>query len=146
MEPIQREKDVTIKGQRYQITKLPATISGWLAVQIATKMLPAFVESKLKIEGLSANRSEISESEFHNVQNHCLSACKKYEVVGQQDVPQPILVGGKWVFKDLEYDVVTVLGLTVQALLFNIDPFFQDGGLEELLKDIPGLSRVNPPQ
>lgn len=129
-------KDVEVAGKKYQISKMPARTASWIAVQILTKMLPGVMESKLQLANLPVNRSQLTESEFYSIQASCLAVCSRYERVGEVVAPQPVLMmdgSGRFALPDLEDDVVSVLGLTVHALIFNVSSFFEDGALTAIL-------------
>jgi hypothetical protein len=130
--------DVNISGVRYQVGRFTARDGSWILAQLLTKMLPSIIESALNDAGiptnLATNRSALSEEEFASIQGHCLAVCRRYD----NGVPMPIFVRpSTWAIKELEYNLPTVIGLTVQALKFNIAGFFQGGGLTQLMSLLP---------
>ena len=138
-----KTKDIEIAGNRYQIGQFKARDGSFILMQLLTKMLPSFVESAFQKEGaaLGASRPALSEDEFAAVQGHALAVCRRYE----SNVPMPVFVRpDTFAIKELEYDTTTVMALTVNALLFNLSPFFQDGGLTQILESIPGLAPTSP--
>ena len=135
---MERTKQITIGDAEYQIGSLTATTGSWIVAQIATKMLPALFETSLSEEAgaqLSSARSMLSEDEFQNLQGHALSVCRRMEKNG---LPMPVMHTSKrFAIKELEYDLVTVLRLTCESLVFNLTPFFEGAGLDQLLAMLP---------
>lgn len=127
--------DVEIGEHTYQIGRFNARAGSWVLMQILTKMLPSGIESNLNTAGLPIGRAAISEADFHNIQDHCLSVCRRYE----RGVPMPVFVPQSKTFaiRELEYDLGAVMALTIQALVFNVSPFFSGDGLTQLLQSLP---------
>jgi hypothetical protein len=130
---------VAVNGQDYQIGRFTARQGSWILAQLLTKMLPSMIETALAQSArgqLSSNRAQLSEDEFANLQALCLSVCRRLE----NGVPMPIFVlPSTWAVKELEYDLVTVVALTIHALKHNITPFFQGDGLSQLTALLPAL-------
>jgi hypothetical protein len=136
-------KDVVINDVTYQVGQFKARDGSFILAQLLTKMLPAIIEGAFKKQSgtvLPAGRSALSEDEFAGIQGHALAVCRRVE----NGVPMPIFfMPNVWAIKEIEYDLITVMALTIQALVFNIVPFFQGDGLAQILAsipDIPGLS------
>ena len=137
--------DIEIRGTRYQIGRLTARTGSWIVTQIVTKMLPFGIEGQLGTGGLPASRAEMTEADFQNIQDHCLAVCRRYEMTGSTETPMPITVRpGVFAVRELEYDLPTVLALTVQALVFNLSPFFSGDALQPILQAVTGLSSPSP--
>ena len=140
-------KDVEINGVRYQIGRMTAKAGSWVATQIFTKVLPSAIEgqmNKLGLDSLPQGRATMTEEEFSNLQDHCLMVCRRYELVGNIDTALPIMPRpGFWAIKELEYDLLTVVALTVHALVFNISPFFDGDALKGCLQSFQGLGLFN---
>jgi hypothetical protein len=133
-------QDVEIAGTRYQVGRFKARDGSWILAQVLTKMLPAVIERALVKEAgakLASNRSLLSEEEFASIQGHALAVCRRYE----NGVPMPVFVlpNNTFAIKELEYDLIAVMTLTVKALLFNLTPFFEGDGLSQILSALPGL-------
>jgi hypothetical protein len=145
MDEQQLNKDVTIAGKRYQIGRFTARTGSWILAQVLTKMLPSVIEKALaKHAGakLAAGRAELSEDEFESIQAHALAVCRRYE--GENQLPMPIFLRpDRWAAKDLEFNLVTVMSLTIQALVFNLESFFDEDGLNQILDQIPGLASAS---
>jgi hypothetical protein len=131
-------KDVEIGGLRYQIGRFRARDGSWVLAQVLTKMMPTMLEAALRKKSsatLPAGRVQIAEDEFANIQAIALSVCRRYNDAG---VPMPVFVRpDTFAAPDLEYDVVAVMRLTIEALVFNLSPFFADGGLSQILQSLP---------
>ena len=137
--------DIEISGTRYQIGRMTARTGSWIVTQIVTKMLPFGIEGQLGAGGLPASRAEMTEADFQNIQDHCLAVCRRYETTGATETPMPITVRpGVFAIKDLEYGLPTVLALTVQALVYNLSPFFLEGALQPILQAVTGLRSPSP--
>lgn len=150
MEPIEKTRDVTIGDNVYQLTRMNPRIGSWIVAQLLTKMLPPGIGhamlSELKLPvNLPENRNEMTEEQFHNLQDHCLMVVRRYNKAG---IAEPIMIpNGTFCFPDLDYDVVTIMGLTVHSLMFNVKPFFVEGALDRILQSFEGeadtvLSRI----
>jgi Phage tail assembly chaperone protein, TAC len=139
----EKTKDVSIGDHQYRVGKLTARTASWVAMQILTKLLPSGDE--LVTGGrASAERSALSESEFHNIQGHCLRVCARYETAGESLVPTPVLMAdGRFAIPELEYDVVAVMALTLHSLMFSVSPFFEEGALKLLGSSLPDLRMFN---
>ena len=149
-EPRETTKDVVIGDFTYQIRKMNARTGSWLAMQIMTKLLPGAMEGALQDElagastPLTSSRSEMTEAEFHNLQDHCLAVCYRYQMVGEMNTPMPILAGTRFAFADLEDDLLTVMALTFHSLLWTAKPFFEGDGFEKLVQSFRSMSLSNP--
>ena len=130
-----KTKDVTLQGKKYQVGKMSAQTACWIAMQILTKMLPAGMDSQVAGNGMPSGRTQLTEAEFNNIQNHCLRVCSMMQKLGDApEAPQPLIrADGAWQFPDLDDDPLTIMGLTIHALIFNVSPFFDGDALKELL-------------
>ncbi len=138
-------KDIEIAGIRYQIGRFKARDGSWILAQVLTKMLPAVIERALVKEAgaqLASSRAMLGEEEFASIQGHALAVCRRYE---NGNVPMPIfLLPNTFAVKEIEYDLIVVMKLTIEALLFNLTPFFEGGGLSLILDLLPGLGQNSP--
>lgn len=143
---MERFKDVEVAGVRYRVEKMPAKTAAWIAMQVFTKILPSQIEQQLNIV-LPQNRGDMSEEDFSKFIDYCLLSAKRYEKVGQADVPMPILASkGVWAIHEMEHDFTAVIGLTVHVLAFNVAAFFNEGVLQELAKSLKDIPLFNTPQ
>ncbi len=135
-------KDIEINDTRYRVGRMTARVGSWVLLQIFTKLLPAQIESQLGLDSLPPGRSEMSEAEFMNIQDHCLMVCRRYETQSNNDeVAMPVMAApGVFAVKELEHDIVTAIGLTAHALLFNVAPFFEGNALTSILESFKDLN------
>jgi hypothetical protein len=131
-------KDMTIGSKCYRVNRLKADVGSWITFQLLTKMLPGFVSSQINLAGLPQSGASISEQDFRSIQHYCLSACYRYED-SAPGVYMPIMSNGVFAIKELEYDLPTVLGLTIHCLQFNFADFFSGDGLS-VLTSLQGLN------
>jgi hypothetical protein len=139
-------KIVEIAGRKWRIEKFDALTGSYIAYQIMTQMLPGGIDQQVTggeaVELASKNRPLMSKKEFGSLQLDCLHVC--CEVLPAGNVP---LIGenGAWGVMDIEDDTVTVMALTIHALIFNISSFFGGNALKELIESFSGMSLFNAP-
>jgi hypothetical protein len=128
---VELHKDVELDGKRYRIARMTATVGSGIVTQLLPKIVP-FLDGggSLDIATVIKMLPTISASELAAIQAHCLAVCSHYEENGA-------LMPAKGI-KELEYDIPVVLALTVQALIFNLAPFFTGGGLAMILQSVLG--------
>lgn len=137
-------KDIEIRGHRYRIGRMSARTGSWILTRIMSSSMPGGLDEKVGASELP-QRSAMSEEEFYAIQDHCLSACSRFEKDGP--APLGIMANRQFVIKELEYDLVTVATLTLHSLVFNISPFFTEGGLNQILSSLNlerGLFQPSP--
>ena len=139
-------KDILLGENHYRVGKMTARDGSWVAMQFASYVLPSAAQSAAGMVGANLpsmpNRSRtMTEAEFHNIQDHCLAVCtrKRVEPTGVEVFYPLIHDSGRWNFPDLETDVVSIMVLTLQALWFNVSPFFENGALQQLTAAITML-------
>ena len=134
---MQDHKDVEIDGKRYRVGRFTARTGSWMITQLLTKVMPSLVGGRLSMLKLPASGASMTEDDFIGIQNHCLRVCGIYNAEAT-NVFVPIMKG-ETLLKDLEYDLGTVLALTVHTLEFNFRDFFEKGGMSAL-QSLSGLS------
>lgn len=142
-------KDVEVSGKTYMIAHMTSDTGAWLIMRLMGELQAAI--SKMDI----ASDSTVQESEgsadtarssiqfllmnldqstFATVQRHALGVCYRYETIGNTQKPLPVIFpNGKFCYKDLQFDIQTVLELTSEALFANLSPFFSKDGLKRML-------------
>lgn len=131
-------KDVEIEGKRYRVGRVTAIVGSAMVAQILPKIIP-YMEDGLNIAVIFKMLPTISAAELGSIQNDCLLVCSRYE----ENNPVPVMLRpGVWGVKELEYDAVTVMALTVHALVFNLAPFFTGGGLQTILQSVLGSNQL----
>lgn len=132
-------KMVNVAGKQYQIKRMTAQEGSWVAMLLLTKLLPMGMHDKMNTGSLPG-RSVMSKEEFQNIQQSCLAVCFLQEHVSEHPVLHPVLMqDGRLAIKDLEFDVVAVMALTLGALEFNVAPFFEDDALAQMLAGLSSL-------
>ena len=73
--------------------------------------------------------------EMHRfIQVRCLSVCSRMEGTDGSEVPMPIVSeAGRWAIPEIQDDISLVMRLEVEALVFNLSPFFASGGLNAMV-------------
>ncbi|MFC3768361.1 phage tail assembly chaperone [Paenibacillus sp. GCM10012303] len=155
MKPAESYKDVEINGRTFRIRKFDALTGSFMLVKVTGLIAPLFKNvdiSKLKevgeaseidlgafnVSGMIAEIGNLSESDFRYVQEKCLQVCGELLPAGVA----PILnSNGTFGVAGLEEDTMTVLALTVHAILFNVKGFFAGSPLASL---VGGLLNTSP--
>ena len=76
----------------------------------------------------------MGKQEFFELQKDCLAVCHELIMVGDSEQALPIFLNGQWARPELEDDVMTIMALTVHALIFNVTGFFEGDALKELIR------------
>jgi hypothetical protein len=117
--------DVPMGDVTYRISRFPARVGSFIAMQLSTKVLPALAGGNVSLQGMPLpSGGAMSEAEFYVLQNHCLAACA---IVNDKGAASPIMMADGRLDQRLEYDFPTVMALTIHALKFNVEPFFSEG-------------------
>ncbi len=117
--------DVPMGDVKYRISRFPARVGSFIAMQLSTKVLPALAGGSVSLQGMPMPAGgAMSEAEFYAVQNHCLAVCS---VVNDKGVASPVMMADGRLDPRLEYDFPSVMALTIHALKFNVEPFFSEG-------------------
>lgn len=133
-------KTIEISGRRWQIGRFDALTGSYIAFKLLTETLPALpmppeLQEKLGMMFSPTQKSGsiMSKTDFIALQRDCLSVCGEIKNVGGVETPIPVLMpDGRWAVDDLENDTVTVIALTLTALVFNISSFFEEDALKAL--------------
>lgn len=135
-------KDVKIGERVFRLKKMDARTGTWIAFLVLGKMAS---QGGFGVRAVASSMSNYSKEEFLSVQSDALRTVYKIENHEGQEFPVCIVTeSGAWADKDLAEDVVTLFALTVQAVVFNVQPFFLKGGLSELVQLLTGMD-LNPP-
>lgn len=136
----EKTKIIEVNQKKYRLTKLDARSGSYLAFKIVAAAVPALGNNSAKTkealgntsamtkEALASIVTSMSRKEFDELQTMLLVKVQK--LVGSEDTPMPIMKpNGVFVDEELEYDVATVINLTVSCIMFNIGGFFNEAGL-----------------
>ncbi len=130
-------KDVSIGDEKYRVGRMTALVGSGIMVRLMPVIIPQIKDDKLDVAGIIRMLPEIP---FEDFQRYQIEAMKvSYTLVA--DAPIPVMmVNGKWANKKLEMDPVSVTALTAHALVFNLSPFFLDGGLQKIMQSFQDLN------
>lgn len=141
-------KNTTISGHEFRIGRM----SAMTGARVLNLLLSAIMQSPTKedskpgaepeLESLSAEEkannsiaamwmivgSMLSEEAYIRVQRAALQVCMFFPVPDSPGIPV-LSVNGKWAATEIETDIPTVNQLIVQALQFNLAPFFIESAL-----------------
>lgn len=137
-------KDIELAGRKWRIKKFDALTGSYIAYKLLSQMLPGGLDKQLG--NMPEGRQIMSKEDFSSLQKDCLSVVHELKSAGSNDLPiAVILPNGKWGVEGLEDDTVTVLSLTIHALVFNVSGFFDGKALQDLNQSLTGLSLVGAP-
>lgn len=135
-------KEVEVSGRKFKIGKLDALTGSYITTLVLMQMLP-FGDAQITGEARK-NTSLMSKDTFFDVQMDCLKVVTELKDIGGNMAPLPVMLSdGRWGVEGLDTDTMTVLTLTLHALIFNIADFFQGDVLDNLIKPISDLSPFN---
>ncbi len=143
----ERTKDVSFEDRRYRIRKMTPQVGSWIAMQLLSYTLPTYVAMQLAQAGMtlpsSVGKKDMTEADFHNLQDHCLALVDRYADVAGTPVAQPVYVNG--VFDPtLNIELPEVMLLTAHALLFNMLSFFAEGILKKMVNSFKVAYQDSP--
>ena len=144
-------KEFEFRGAKYQISKLPCADSMWLIMQIIQKAMPSMIENQMKFPlaeaPIAKERPEMTRDDMAEIMKTCFKAVKCYkDTPDGGSVPMAILLkNGAYnpFFASLEYDIIATAALVANVLMFNVQSFFEEGALNELVESLSGLSLAN---
>jgi hypothetical protein len=142
-------KDIKLAADQYRLLRMTPQAGSWIVMQLLTKALSCNLKGSISQQNLGALLPEIfgqfAEDEFRSLQAKCFAATQRLTVVADQVVPMPLLrEDGRWNVK--EPSLPEALALTIHSLVFNLEPFFDDGMLEMLLASLPALTPASSPR
>jgi Phage tail assembly chaperone protein, TAC len=135
-------KDIELNGKKYRINKFDALTGSFISYMLMQQLLPSLLKSDgVKPEDVIGGALfKMDKESFTRIQKDCLSVCHEIHVHGKVDVPVAVILqSGEWGVKDLEHDTVTVMALTIHALIFNLQSFFVEGSMNGLMESFKGL-------
>lgn len=135
-------KLLELAGRKWRIENFDALTGSYIAYQLMGQMLPGGMDAQVTEGHASKNRPLMSKQDFAALQLDCLNVC--YEVLPAGKAPV-IGENGAWGVTGLENDTVTVLALTIHALIFNIAGFFDGSALKDLATSFSGMNPFSAP-
>jgi hypothetical protein len=137
----EKSKIVEIAGRKWRIEKFDALTGSYIAYKVMGNSLPGAIDSQVT-GGNAPERKLMSKQEFMEIQMDCLRVC--YEILPAGGAPV-IGENGSWGVTNIETDTMTVLMLTIHALIFNISGFFDGNALKDLAESFKGMILFNAP-
>ena len=128
----QKTEIVKIGEKTFRLSKLNARDASYLALKLAAIVAPGAAKGEVDI---AQAVTKINRAEFDELQTMLLRTVSRMEQAGDVEMPVPIVkADGTFTDEELEYDIPTVFGLTIKAIMFNVGSFFQGGALTQILK------------
>lgn len=117
--------DVPMGDVTYRVGQFSPRTGSFLLLQVTTKLMPAFAGGAIRFKGMpfSLGGTPMTEEEFYVVQNHCLAVCSR---IGESGTPAPIMMANGKLDPSIARNFPVVMALTIHALKFNIEPFFDE--------------------
>ena len=142
--------DITIGENSYTIRDVDAETGSFLAFRLVNRLrvimsaednsgdtvgqpkeTPTPEKKAEAIRGtLSLILMNLDEAEYHLIQRKMLTLIDRNQMVGAVMAAEPIMRNGTVVHKDLKNNVSEVMQLTLEALYYNLSPFFSENGLK----------------
>lgn len=146
-----KTKIIEIAGTRYLIRRLAPDVGSFVLMQILKTGIKAASGAPKQYDG-EYQRDEASDPEqvvramvmalgmdssaFEQhafIQNKCLQACARIESNAGVDAPMPLMTdAGVWAIAEVQDDLLTVLSLVTECLVFTLSDFFASGGFAAL--------------
>lgn len=146
-------KEVVIGNSRYQIARVTSEDGSWLLAQTLASM-----RKVMKAEGVDDQEEpkpaieltpeqqrknteemvsamvqsmlmEVDRELFARIQRYALGVCGEFTAVGENEIVLPVTMAtGRIAIPKLKNDISCIFNLTNASLVFNLLPFFLDGG------------------
>lgn len=140
----EKYKEIDLGGKRWRIGRFDALTGSYISTLLVMQLLPLGLGNALGLENVSGGKTLMSKETFIDVQKDCLKVVCELKLVGDVVMPLPVMLeDGRWGIGEIEDDAPTVMGLTIQALIFNISDFFEEGALNDLMDKFMGTSPSN---
>ncbi|MFA6876478.1 MAG: hypothetical protein WCQ87_07585 [Parabacteroides sp.] len=134
-------KDVTIAERKWRVKKFDALTGCYLAYQIMSQMLPGGLDKKIAgMSKLPEGRAIMGEGEFKSLIIKCLSVCYELLPAGPAPVKRK---DGTWGVIGIENDMGTVMALAINAIMFNVQGFFDGSALKDLQSSLADTKLFN---
>ena len=144
-------KEFEVGERKFQVKRFDALTGSYIAFTLFEKILPVIMGNKDKFLGtktpdasadsfaemLPSTLFKMSREDFTALQKDCLKVC--YEVLPAGLTPV-VGANGRWGIIGVDTDTGLILRLTIEALLFNLLGFFNDGGLSSLVTSLNSTS------
>ena len=95
-----------------------------------------------KVDMLQKAISGIDKDKFIEIQKDCLSAVEILNNINGSEMPEALILNnGSLSHKELENDFMTIILLTIEVVMFNVEGFFGEKGLQSLTNSLQTNSK-----
>jgi hypothetical protein len=160
MNPKENHKDVEVNGRNFRVRKFDALTGSFMLIKLTGLLAPLLKNIDLKkldlkepntmdeasdinldafdLPGIMSALGNLPEEDFKYIQGKCLRVCHESLSAGLTPV---LNTNGSFAVMGLDEDTMTVMALTVHALVFNVKGFFTGSPLASL---VGGLLNTSP--
>lgn len=117
-----KTKVIEVSGKKFKLSKMDARTGSYVAFKLAVIIAPALKDGNM--ENAFSQISALPRNEFDELQSLLLGTVAEIKEVDGQEMPMALLRNGSFINEELQYDVASVMNLTVQAAMFNVGDFF----------------------
>ena len=117
-----KTKVIEVNGKKYKLSKMDARTGSYVAFKLAVIVAPALKGGE--VEKALSQISTLPRNEFDELQSLLLGTVTELKTVDGQELPMPLMRNGCFINEELQFDVASIMQLTVQAAMFNIGDFF----------------------
>jgi hypothetical protein len=121
---MEKQKVVTMRGRRFRFDPMSARDGSWVLNLTLNKKMPLGLDKSLP--GLDPNRPDLTEDEFHSVQDKVLGTISELIEVNGAKAARKILDNGRFQVAGIDSDPNLVFTMTRVAFLHTVLPFFDD--------------------
>lgn len=141
---INKTKIIELNGYKFKIKKLNAFTASYIAVQIGFSLAGGLINvgNTNKVDMLQKAISGIDKDKFIEIQKDCLSAVEILNNINGSEMPEALILNnGSLSHKELENDFMTIILLTIEVVMFNVEGFFGEKGLQSLTNSLQTNSK-----
>ncbi len=136
---INKTKIIELNGYKFKIKKLNAFTASYIAVQIGFSLAGGLFSAGNvnKVDMLQKAISGMDKEKFIEIQKDCLSAVEIINDVNGSEMPEALVLNnGSLSHKELENDFITIMLLTIEVVMFNVEGFFGEKDLQSLTNSL----------
>jgi hypothetical protein len=146
MERRETAKDITLSGRVWRLGKLDARSAGYMAMKLMAKignvlagvMTGQVTDPVVIMTAVASGLDSFSKAEYFELQADALSVVR--EVTNEAGTEMAVLImtpGGDYGRPGIADDPLLLMSLTVQSIVFNLSPFFDESALKASLAALP---------
>ena len=131
---INKTKIIELNGYKFKIKKLNAFTASYIAVQIGFSLAGGLINAgnTNKVDMLQKAISGIDKDKFIEIQKDCLSVVEILNNINGSEMPEALI---------LNNDFMTIILLTIEVVMFNVEGFFGEKGLQSLTNSLQTNSK-----